>query len=316
MNEDIVQLIIAELKCSISEADRIKLNAWVEEKNTHKTEYEKVRAAWNQTSNIEHLINIDTEKDWIRVKDKMLSNRKLNWSRWAIAASVALIFGISSTFYYSTSKENTSTVALTEYSTGQKQKTVTLEDGTEVILNSNSNLEIHNDFGKKSRTVELTGEAFFEVAKNPDLPFVVLTSNSTTKVLGTAFNIKTSVQSTTIQVEHGKVSFIGSNKNLILKKEMSAQSDKKGLISIIQPDVNRYAWRTGILKFGDEPISKVIKTLQDYYDVPISTEENLSDYMLTATFDNIKIEQALDQICLIHQLSSQKTAQGFILQKK
>ncbi|MDC1204065.1 FecR domain-containing protein [Salibacteraceae bacterium] len=316
MNEEIVQLIIAELKHSISEADRIKLNSWLEEKNTHKTEYEKVRAAWNQTSNIEHLINIDTKKDWIQVKDRMRSNRNLNWGRWTIAASIALIFGVSSTYYYSTSKENTSTVSLTEYSTGQKQKTVTLEDGTEVILNSNSNLEIHNDFGKKSRTVELTGEAFFEVAKNPDLPFVVITSNSTTKVLGTAFNIKTSLQSTTIQVEHGKVSFSGSNKNLILEKEMSAQSDNKGLISIIQPDLNRGAWRTGILKFGDEPMSNVIKTLQDYYNVPISAEGNLSDYRLTATFDNIKIEQALDEISLIHQLTYQKTAFGFHIKKK
>jgi len=316
MKEEIVHLIIAELKDSISEVDKSFLKVWIEESTDNKNEYEKIRETWLKAESLKHVANINLDSDWLLVKSKLNPVSKSYRQQWAIAVSIAMLIGLSATFYFSGYLDRVATIGLTEYSTNQKLKTVTLDDGTIITLNSNSNLEINNDFGNKTRTVKLTGEAFFEVAKNPDLPFIVLAGNSTTKVLGTAFNLRASAQATTILVEHGKVSFGSGDDILLLEKEMGAQTDKDGLVFFIQPDINELAWKTGELKFKDEPITKVISTLRKHYKVSITTEGNLDEHKLTATFDNLDIEKVLGEICLIHQLSFQKTTQGYMLKKK
>ena len=316
MTEEIMLLIVADLKNSVSKSDKEKLNSWVEESSVNAQEYYEIRVAWEKSGKVKTLVSIKLDEEWVLLKEKLIPSRRINWSQWAVAASVAMLIGFSSVFYFSKNSDGLTEFTNVEYISETGKKTISLADGTIVNLNTNSALTIAQNFGEKTRTVKLNGEAFFNVAKNPNVPFVVITDKAKTKVLGTAFNINTSSKTTKIQVEHGKVSFSGQKNSLILEKEMSAESDENGMVTRGVYDINNFAWRTGVLKFKNKPLNEVINTIQIHFGVFIASKENLSDYKLTATFDNLKIENVLEEISLIHQLQYEKTAQGFIIKKK
>ena len=105
-------------------------------------------------------------------------------------------------------------IEMTEKITARGQRsTVLLGDGTKVYLNSDSKISYGENYGEKIREVTLVGEAFFDVAKDPDRPFKVLTSNAVTTALGTSFNITAypEDQLSTISLATGKVEVIKTN---------------------------------------------------------------------------------------------------------
>lgn len=316
MNEEITLLILAKMENSITQADKDKLKTWIEESEANKLQYIKIKETWLKSGSVSHLMSVNLNKDWLQVKTQLKPDSKSTWHRWAMAASLALIVGLSVIFYNSNKSNKVSNQIAAEFSANQNPKTITLIDGTVVTLDANSNLAVNAHYGTKNREVKLSGEAFFEVTRNTALPFVVLAGNSTTKVLGTAFNVENINKTATIQVHHGKVSFGREKNNLFLEKDMAARLDSDGTLRLIKPDLNMTAWKTGVLKFKNEPISEVINVLNNHFKVIIYTEDTLSERRLTATFDHLKIEEILVEICLIHQLSYQKTSQGFIIKKK
>lgn len=117
----------------------------------------------------------------------VLSKGKSTKMIW-YAAAAAILMAFTFTWLY----RETTYVPLkdTIISTSQtERKQVKLKDGTEVVLNSGSELIVTGDFGDQFRKVELKGEAFFKVAKNPDRPFIIQSGKLRTQVLGTSFNI-------------------------------------------------------------------------------------------------------------------------------
>lgn len=116
--------------------------------------------------------------------------------RWVAAASVLVLLGTAAVWFGYRKKNlpggNLAGVKSNQYTTqpGSKSK-LELPDGTQVWLNGNSRLSFGNaDFGSTSREVYLSGEAFFDVARNERVPFVIHTGAIDIKVLGTAFNVK------------------------------------------------------------------------------------------------------------------------------
>jgi transmembrane sensor len=120
-----------------------------------------------------------------------LGNRKRKWFWIAGAAAAAITAVLSFTFFSTTKVVKPTRQAENTVSTkaGSKSK-IQLPDGTQVWLNADSKLEYNENFNVKLREVKLSGEAFFDVVKNKDKPFVIHTSQMDVKVLGTAFNVR------------------------------------------------------------------------------------------------------------------------------
>jgi len=151
-----------------------------------------------------------------------------------------------------------------------------LSDGTKVWLNSETTLRYPVQFIGKERKVELTGEAFFEVARNEKVPFLVESGEQTVKVLGTEFNISSYKENSLIStiLVKGSIEVFIKNKpdkrQALVPNEQITISKIDGQIS--KQKVNPYqyvAWKDGRFVFDDQNLSEIMKTLSKWYNVDV-----------------------------------------------
>ena len=160
---------------------------------------------------------------------------------------------------------------------GNRSK-VTLSDNTIVWLNAGSRLIYPSRFTGERREVLLFGEAYFEVAKNVEMPFVVKTTSIEVKVLGTEFNISAYPDDNVVQtvLKNGSIS-IRRNHGNIFEKELVLTPNQMALFDkttqdskIYTVDANDYIiWTKGLLSFDDLEMSRVLKSLERYYNIQI-----------------------------------------------
>lgn len=171
------------------------------------------------------------------------------------------------------------------------QYRVQLPDGTAVWLNAQSSLRFPTSFESlDERRVELSGEGYFEVAKDKAHPFIVKSSSQIIKVLGTRFNINSyadeSVAKTTLL--EGSVQLNGQIK---LKPGEQATIPASGGISISQVEVDEaVAWKIGKFNFVDKNIESIMRELERWYNVEVSYDGAPPSATFTASisrFDNI-----------------------------
>lgn len=159
---------------------------------------------------------------------------------------------------------------------GQYQ--VNLPDGTKVWLNAASSLSFPARFSGFQRKVILKGEAYFEVAKNKSMPFIVNSSKQKIEVLGTHFNISAYTDEnrikTTLAEGSVKVSLIENNlEQQILKPGQQAIADNH--IKVIPVDIEEaLAWKDGLFMFNNEDLENIMKKVERWYDVKVDFQEN------------------------------------------
>jgi hypothetical protein len=163
---------------------------------------------------------------------------------------------------------------------------VTLPDGTKVWLNAESSIRYPIAFSDKERKVYVTGETFFEVAKDKSKPFLVVTDDLTVEALGTQFNINTYPDepfvSTTL-VE-GSVLVSNSSTDNILKPGQQAQISREHF-NIINSDVNDViAWKNDQFKFTKATIEDIMRQIARWYDAEIIYQDKV-DYHFNATIE-------------------------------
>jgi len=172
-----------------------------------------------------------------------------------------------------------------------------LSDGTKVWLNAASSIKYPIKFNGNERKVELTGEAYFEVAHNAKMPFRVVSDGQTVEVLGTHFDINAysdeSVIKTTLLEGSVKISSPGASN--IIKPGEQAQL-KHGTIGITNVDLQEtVAWKNGFFYFEDNTIQEVMRQLARWYDVDIKYEGQLSPRLFSGEISrNVKASQILD----------------------
>ena len=159
------------------------------------------------------------------------------------------------------------------------QYTIILPDGSQVWLNAASSITYPTFFSDSERRVELTGEAYFEIAHNAKKPFKVTFNGLEVKVLGTHFNInsyKEEKTSNTTLIE-GSVSISKGDANVILKSGDQAQVGNSDKITVIDNvDVNNIlAWKNGYFSFDKSDLKLIMRQISRWYDVDISFEGEL-----------------------------------------
>jgi len=168
-----------------------------------------------------------------------------------------------------------------------------LSDGTKVWLNSETTLRYPVQFIGEERKVELTGEAFFEVARNEKVPFLVESGDQTVKVLGTEFNISSYKENSLISTTlvKGSVEVFIKNKpdkrQTLVPNEQITISKIDGQIS--KQKVNPYqyiAWKDGRFVFDDQNLCEIMKTLSKWYNVDVVfAREELKNFRFTGNLE-------------------------------
>ena len=154
------------------------------------------------------------------------------------------------------------------------QYEVQLPDGTHVWLNAASSLRFPTAFTGINREVELTGEAFFEVAKNKSIPFVVNVQHNKVTVLGTHFNINAysdekSINTTLLE---GSVKFnAGLQEKLLKPGQQSVFTPATAALTVKPVDINQViAWKNGFFEFDNTDLATIMRQISRWYDVDIS----------------------------------------------
>jgi len=209
-----------------------------------------------------------------------------------IAASLALMAG--SYFLFFNDAVTTVTTAA-----GQ-QATVSLPDGSSVILNADSKLTYNRRRRSGNRQVELAGEGFFKVVKDKGQGFSVVTAAGTVRVLGTEFNVKNRPGFFEVNCYEGRVRFEGPER----VKELAAGSIFRmvsgqtapvpdGVSSRTKPE-----WTEGESAFESVPFIQVVKEFERQYNVSVRLEKTDSLQLYTGTFTHANKDLALKSIAL------------------
>ncbi|RNL82271.1 FecR family protein [Sinomicrobium pectinilyticum] len=238
------------------------------------------------------------------INDSISRSNTLHWTApGKIAASVIILLGLGLSIYLKwNTPAKTLPITILEKSTDWGQKlSLTLTDGTEVRLNSGSTIKFPERFTGNTREVELTGEAFFNVARNPKKPFIIKSDEIRTTVLGTSFNINTFPENEeiTVTVATGKVKVASDSNAVFLGPEEQGVFDKKSnRISRRKTDIRNFIqWKDGIIHFEDTSLFQVSKVLGAWYGVTfVFAEEELKNCHLTAIYNNEILSVVLESI--------------------
>lgn len=204
----------------------------------------------------------------------------ISFGRYAAILVIAFVSAwmLASYYFSGNSMEQQELIAFQQelvVPAGQRAE-IMLPDGTKVWLNAGSQLS-YPSFFTKERKVFLTGEGFFDVAKNEKAPFIVSTRTIDVKALGTQFNVFSYPESdyTSVYLQRGSVKAYfptSETEGVILSPEQYlVQRGKEMQLSTMDPD--ELLWREGIYTFKKQKLGSIIKKLELYYDVKIIVKD-------------------------------------------
>lgn len=289
-----------------------RITAWFEDPGMRNEIESSIQLHWEEFS----LSSDAPKKDLSIIYDRLhtqilheqpkpVSFQKRMIGMYSKVAAVLLLPLLVYTAVSLVSKDNKQETAWAEiYAPPGSRTHFLLPDGSKGWLNSNTKLKYPLDF-KHNRHLNLTGEAYFEVVKNKDLPFTVTTPNLDVKVLGTIFSVSALEEEccTEVILEQGSVEIdnpaIGL-KSVITPDQKFVLNNQDKKFQITTLNAQQYnAWKDGMLIFRNEPLSDVFKRLSRWYNVNIQvTDEQIKRYKYRATFQNEPIEEVIRLIAL------------------
>lgn len=266
------------------------------------------------------------ERMFHQIKSRMyvLEPRRFPWRNYLkYAAAVILIVGvgIASHLFTRHSLVVEEKQYVVEAEKGQRAS-VTLPDGTKVWLNSHSEIKYSSDYGNKERTVSLSGEAYFEVAKDKEHRFVVKAGKLEVEALGTSFNVKAYKEDrkATATLFSGSVRVCAGNHSVVLSPDQQAlYNSQNNQLRIDKGGNFSYArmWRDNDLVFNGETLSEVAVMLNRMYNIQIVFEsEKIKQYSFCGVIKNNSLDNVIEIISLTAPIIYRSQGDTIILSEK
>ncbi len=252
--------------------------------------YKKIRAGIDVYEQLQKPLNTTYAKVQEKIKSKKSVKTKIIplYTKIAIAVAASIVLFFSATIFF-----KTNTIAYA--SNFGEQKTILLQDGSEVLLNAKSLLKYNKKDWKHKREVFLDGEAFFKVTKGST--FKVVTNNGSITVLGTQFNINTNPDFFEVICYQGKVKVHSNNKDFILTPNLSVRSTN-GVFEeeTLQSLPANPSWINGESSFRRVPLKQVILALEKQFNIKFDTSQIDESIIFTGSFDNKNLNVALASV--------------------
>lgn len=312
-NDSVKELITKYLADEASSEEARALQEWITQAPENERQYLAYKKVFDlsqqhyaQKADETHTVDIDHEWNHfmnnirgrvLEPETKIRALEKPSYSLWYKIAAAILIVAVSGWIItrFVGSDENMS------YQTASNTMTVKLPDGSQVILNRNSELSYSASFNDENRTVILKGEAFFDVTPNAQKPFIIQANDASIEVVGTSFNVLAydSMREVEVVVQSGVVKLSGGDR----KTEVKLQAGDKGIYSKdshqlssgINNDVNFLSWNTRKIVFTEDDLRTVVATLNRTYQANISIAADIpASCVVTVTFDQQSLEAVLN----------------------
>lgn len=271
MNKDLLYKFF-EGKTSLEEEKKIR--EWMEKSESNFNVFMRFRKEYD----IQILRGLNSNTG----KKKIIAH--LLWTSGVAAVIIALIIGGVYLFNLEDKTEHYNTIIVPA---GQRINLI-LSDNTNLWLNANSEFKYPTDFSNENRTVYLDGEAYFEVSKDENKPFIVKTSKGDVRVTGTSFNVEaySRFDSFKTSLFKGGVDIYKEEEKLVSLKpnQIGLLENNKLLITDIS-DKDQYLWREGLIAFNNKKLEEILHELEKYFDVVILiNSSNLPQHTYTGKF--------------------------------
>jgi ferric-dicitrate binding protein FerR (iron transport regulator) len=299
-----------------SEEELRQVQQWIALSDANRRHFENLRLISETGRETTIGSTISEDAAWSNFKKRVEEGRPMmgmgrGWLR--IAAVLILLFAggwLYYTYSYTPSQflfAQSDTQVLTD----------TLPEGTVVVLNRQSSIRYRKQFTGDTRPVEIQGEAFFQVARDKNKPFIVHANAMSIKVLGTSFNVKTSAAGTEVIVETGMVEVTKDGQTMIVRPHERLMAGGKGasLIKESNTDALYNYYRTNEFECSGTPLWRMVDKLNEVYNAKITIgDSRLRNLPLTTTFHNESLEEILYVISHSLRISVVKKGPEIILQ--
>ena len=311
------------------------ISEWLQESESNSVLYKEINEYWNHVNSMKEMNQFDVNNGWERLHKKIIASsgiagtvKQRKWNKWdsifskpllRIAAAITLLIMLGAGSYWMVTLWQKNSMITLATSVADDQTGVTLPDGTLVFLNADTKIRYSKNFNARGRKVKLTGEAYFDVARNPEKPFLIYSGKAGIKVLGTSFNVQALQSSGRVEVfvESGSVQlfeaenigntitiepgYIGSMENETVEKQKNT-------------DENYMAWKTKRLTFNNTDLAKVAKGIQDVFRVKVVFENPaMTQCKIKGNFIDEPLENVLEAICTIHNWNWERKGDKVIL---
>ena len=291
---DLQTLIARKLEGTITPQELAALDAMVSTSREAAQEVEMLEKIWKTSGYLSISKGMQQEARWQNLQSKIAGeipaarSAKMIWLRYAAAAAV---FVALVTAYFIT-RDDWVTISTSTNET----LAITLPDSSTVKLSSNANLSYNASDWNSNRNLRLKGEAFFEVRRN-GISFTIESSNARVAVLGTSFNVNSSLQQTVVTCFSGKVSVANkvSEQKVILTR---------GLETVVNGDAVSEPYRAAAdpfvqgLNFNHVPLWKVFEALANHHGKRIVVPDDIDSVAFTGNLEGSSLESALKTVCL------------------
>lgn len=319
MNKELeIQQLVSCISGNCSLVEQEAVDAWVKLSKDNEVLYSEYKQAWESSSVKKQSMLINVDKRWEDFKrrtnfdevakpEKQFTLKRFLINASKVAAVVVFVFSIWMMF----DKEKQADTIYYSSAIAQNDAPYILPDGSQVILNSNAEINYPEAFTSDIREVNFKGEAVFDIAHNPEKPLIIATDNVRVKVLGTSFNLCNCNGSDkiTVHLDSGKILFYSVDEvtgamleqTVLIPGEMGVYNKATG--SITKSDFvgnNHNAWKTGQLDFVNAPLTDVVHVLEHTYNVKINSSLQLNDYHLTACYNDETTESIFESLQVIY----------------
>ncbi|MGG5576935.1 FecR family protein [Myroides sp. C15-4] len=226
-------------------------------------------------------------------------NKKRRNTTKALLFSVCFLFlGLASVYYYNYYP------TIDTYTATYSSRTITLADQSTITLLPGATLSVSQDFNTKNRDIQFKGHAFFDIARNPQLPFTISGTQVKTSVLGTSFWIKEEETQTVIEVETGQVKVEDPLNQIyvLLQPKEKAEYKNKQLQKYNADQEHISSWRSS-LQMVNASFAHWKASIEQEFDIIIlSKHSNIQQIKITGDYRNSSLTDILDSFCFINNL--------------
>ncbi|WP_299586726.1 FecR family protein [uncultured Microbulbifer sp.] len=285
---------------TVSATDKREFATWLASSGTHRQAFDEITELWGDLGALTHMPidhffpeSVPTAHTNDKKQKIQRGARDDHWSlsRWLFSGGLATCGAFLAAWVglqWLDSGVTSQQIYITQLG---EVRTVSLADGSEVKLNSNSELRVSYS-RKERRTLLVHGEAFFDVARQTARPFTVAAGNANIRVLGTEFNVELNPENTRVSVTEGKVSVSetesasGLNpESVTLAKNQKVSVSERGLSKIQRTSEQEATdWTRGILVFEKTPLKEALQELNRYLPVPVAATPEVEDRLVSGTF--------------------------------
>ncbi|MBI9054660.1 MAG: FecR family protein [Bacteroidales bacterium] len=305
------KLLLRFLLGEASQDEMTQVQEWLQLSEKNRKVLDDYEAIWSESGKLTpNPVAVDIPSAWINMSeriDKFESKKtiktiplKSKFIKISYSAAAILIIFIA---IYQLILKPTPTLQIASNIEVIKN---TLPDGSLIALNSNSTISYPKKFNKNERRIKLEGEAFFDVERNEEKPFIIEAGNAFVQVLGTKFNVKAYENSEIeVIVTEGLVKLYIIDSETLDSSSIFLKAGQKGIISIQEnrpiyvseniPD--ELAWMDYTLIFKDTDLKRALSLLEDHYNVKIKvSDKRILNCRLTTTFTNNSIDDIIEVI--------------------